>query len=136
MKPFTIPVWHRRHRLWAIAYGALLFFWMSSEQNTLWVVSAFGAGLAVLGLAGLAMRYGAGQVFRNRLGLGLVFGAGSGFCAVWVTLGLMIFKNAWHSHALPDFPAPVVLGLADRLWAWTLAGALWGLGLALWTGGD
>ncbi|HLA45196.1 MAG TPA: hypothetical protein VJZ27_17245 [Aggregatilineales bacterium] len=125
---FEIPVHQSRHTLMAIGYGALLLAWLTPEDATLLIVSILGAGLSVL-LVGLAvMRWmGGSRLSRYQWMVGFIlFGAAAGFGAVLCTVFLMVFKNAWHSHAFLDFPGTVIVGITHRMIPWTVAGGLLG----------
>lgn len=130
---FTIPTYHRQYTLRAIAYGAVLLIWLSLEDATVWVVSLLGAGLALMSIGLMIMRwFGGRQLTLHQWAVGLVLvGMIIGFGAIWGTVTLMIFKNAWHAHAAPDFPSEVVVGIVERWRAWTFAGGLMGGAMAL-----
>ncbi len=130
---WRIPHHRRRHTLAALGYGALLLAWLTPEDNTLLVVITLGAGLSLL-WGGLAvLRWGGGRTLSpGQWGPGLVlFGALVGLGAVWCTIGLMVFKNAWHSHAYPDFSTPLIVEMAARSLPWSVAGACLGGAAAL-----
>lgn len=128
-----IPEHHRRHTLMAIGYGALLLAWLTPEDATLIIVSVLGAGLSLMvsRLAGLRWLGGKTLTPRQWIPGLVVWGAFVGFGAVWATVLLMVFKNAWHSHAAPDFAGTVVAGIMRRSIPWTAAGALLGGAVAL-----
>lgn len=130
----TVPAHNRRHTLFAIAYGAVLLAWLTPEDTTLVIVSALGTGLSALLVSLAVMRWLGGQTLAPQQWVpGLIaLGTGIGFGAVWCTIGLMVFKNAWHSHAYPDFSATIVVGIANRAVLWSIAGGLCGLAAALW----
>jgi hypothetical protein len=114
-------------------YGALLLFWFSTESNSVLVVSILGAGLTILLARLMLLRWTGGRTLTPSQWIPgmIILGMMVGFAAVWLTAGMMIFKNAWHAHAYPDFPTEQVLGLTDRWLAWTAAGGFMGAGLAL-----
>lgn len=130
---FTVPKFQNKHRLMAIAYGALVLAWLTPEDNTVIIVSVLGWGLSCLLVMLAVVRWLGGRTFSpSQAAAGMVIaGIAVGFGAVWCTMGLMIFKNAWHSHAYPDFATTVVVGIGRRLLAWTTAGGLLG-GAAAW----
>ena len=117
----------------AIGYGALLLAWLTPEDNTIFVVSLLGAGLSLMIVLLVVLRWFGGRTLAPRQWIpGLVLlGALLGFGAVWMTVFLMVFKNGWHGHAAPDFPGVVVVGIINRAIPWTVAGALLGGAAAL-----
>jgi hypothetical protein len=128
-----IPQLKDRHRLYGIGYAALLLFWLSAENQSVWLVSLLGVGLSLIliWLGGLywfgGRSFSPNQWIPGLIVAGAVVGCGAVLCAV----GLMVFKNGWHAHAFPDFPGTVVAGMGRRLIPWTLAGALIGGAVAL-----
>lgn len=129
----TIPRHKNRDTVIAIGYGAVLMFWFSSENANVWLVSLLGTGLAVILIRLLILRWLGGKSLAMRQWMpgAVLLGLSVGFSAVWCAIGLMIFKNAWHAHAYPDFPTSVITEMAQRSFAWTLAGGLIGGSLAL-----
>lgn len=99
------------------------------------VVTVLGIMLAfILLLLGITHHFGGRELSVSGwlITAGLVgglLGVGSAIC----TAGLMIFKNAWHAHAYPDFPADMVVGVIIRLPVRGLAGMLIGLSAGLGT---
>ncbi|MFP4322963.1 MAG: hypothetical protein ACLFTK_10970 [Anaerolineales bacterium] len=129
----TIPQQRRAHTLLALGYGAVVLVWLTPEDRTVWPVVILGSGLGAL-LGGLAvLRWGGGTILRPAQWIpGLVLGGALvGVLAVWSTISLMIFKNAWHSHAYPDFPTSLIVDMAARTLPWSVAGACLGGALAL-----
>jgi hypothetical protein len=128
-----LPGHRRQDTLYALGYGAILLVWLSTENTTTLIVSLLGIGLSAL-LGWLAMlRWLGGRAFSRRqwlLGMILVGGM-IGFGAVWMTIGLMIFKNGWHSHAYPDFAPELITDMLHRLLPWTIAGAMLGGAMGL-----
>lgn len=116
-----------------IAYGAVLLVWFSTENANVPVVSILGTGLSLMLMRLLVLRFFGGREFSMRQWIpgAVLFGLTAGFSAVWCVTGLMIFKNAWHAHAYPDFPVVIVTGMAQRWLAWTVAGGLMGGAAAL-----
>lgn len=129
----TLPPLQNRDPLLLIGYGFGLMIWFSSENASLPVVSGLGAGLSFLLVRLLVLRQWGGKIFswRQWLPAAVLLGLLVGFGAVWSTAGLMVFKNAWHAHAYPDFPAALVNGIIQRWLSWTLAGGLMGASAAL-----
>jgi hypothetical protein len=116
-----------KYTVMAIGYGALLLMWLSFEDGTVFIVSILGAGLSLM----IVLRWFGRRPIRHRIAGFVLLGATVGFLAVWTTVTLMIFKNAWHAHAAVDFPGEVVVGIVERVIPWTISGALLGGALAL-----
>jgi hypothetical protein len=129
-----IPTLERRYILIALFYGAILLGWLTPEDNTVLVVSVLGAGLSLLMVNLAIRRWFGGYPLPKRYWLpsAILVGVGVGFGAVWGTVGLMIFKNAWHSHAYPDFASIVIVGMFRRLIPWSVAGGFLGAAVGLW----
>jgi len=128
-----LPLRGRRARWVAIGYGIVLFLWLGPEDNAVWPVALHGAGLSAL-LVGFWVlgRFGGKTVSRRTLVPGaLALGAVGGLGAAIMTAALMFFKNARHAHLYLDYPPEQMGGLLRRGPVWALAGALFGLGLAL-----
>lgn len=131
-----IPTQRRQHTFLTFGYGAILLVWLSIEDSTVLLVSLLGAGLATLLVSLTVMRWWGGRVLTagQWLPAALLYGGVIGFTAIWCTVGLMVFKNAWHSHAYPDFPTVIVTGMTARLLPWTIAGSLIGGSVGLLRG--
>ncbi|KAB2905056.1 MAG: hypothetical protein F9K27_06075 [Anaerolineae bacterium] len=127
----TIPTHKSRDTTAMIGYGAVLMLWLSVENTNLVVVSVLGAGLSAMLLRLMVLRLYGGKTFSLWAPGMFFFGLLVGFGAVWCTVGLMVFKNAWHAHAYPDFPATIVTGITQRWLSWSLAGGLLGGAAAL-----
>lgn len=130
----TIPAWSSRWRWLVIAYGVSLLFWLGVEDQQTLTVTFFGVWGAFVGVIGGLWGHYAGQTLTLtlvRIALPLV-GAIVGVGASVATVLLMFLKTAWHSHLFPDYPAPMMLAMLQRLPIWALAGALFGLGVLLW----
>lgn len=128
-----IPVPGRRIRLIAIGYGVALFAWMSVEDNAIWPVALYGLGLAAL-IVNLAISDKMNGRFISPRYLpfaGVLWGALVGLSASLAVVGLMFFKNAVHAHFFLDYPPELMLAMLGRAPAWTIAGGLAGIGLAL-----
>ncbi len=128
-----IPVAGRRTRLIAMGYGLALFLWMSVEDNAVWPVTLHGLGLAAL-IVNLALLDKMGGKFippRYLPFAGALWGALIGLGASLAVTGLMFFKNAVHAHFFLDYPPELMLAILRRAPAWTIAGSLAGIGLAL-----
>ncbi len=132
---FYIAVPNRRLRLLTMAYGLLLFIWLTPEDNTVWPVALSGLGLALLSIIWLIQRRLGGSVFPARYVLisGALLGGIVGLGGALSSAGLMFFKNALHAHVFWDFPPGMVVAMLIRAPSWALAGALSGLGIGcLW----
>jgi hypothetical protein len=106
----------------------LIFVWLPLEENSVTVVTLLGVGLSGLLVAHVAVRRAAhSHTGIATAGYGALFGAG----AALGTALLMFLKTASHAHPYPDFSPLLMLSMLERLPAWTLAGALGGLGVAL-----
>lgn len=128
-----LPRFNALLRLYLVGCGAVALIWMSFEDNSPVTVAVLGTVLFCSGWGvWLTARFG-GTILHARKALlfgalcGSVTGAGS---ALMVAL-LMFFKSAWHAHPVLDYPLPVIVSMLERTPAWTLAGALFGLGLVL-----
>ncbi len=129
-----IPHLTRQHITMSLGYGGILLFWLSLENNNILFVSLLGAGLAGI-LTGLTvLRYLGGRTFLPYQWIPslIILGCVIGFAAVWASLFLMIFKNGWHAHAYPDFPATIIGGMVHRLLPWSVAGGFCGGAAVLW----
>ena len=108
------------------------FFWLSAEDSV-WLVSLLGLILALLSVIHTVFRLASMRTFRPRMwipgmiALGALVGAGG----IVATMLIMLVKTSLHGHIYPDYPFPLISGMAERLGVWTLAGALVGLALAL-----
>jgi hypothetical protein len=129
----TLPHPGSRARLLTIGFGAVVFFWLSAEDNSALPVAIFGTGISVaIVFWWLSRNYGGKALDRRFWFPGLIFAGGiTGAGAALSAVLLMFFKTAWHSHVFPDYPLPMMLAMLERLPAWTLAGALVGLAVAL-----
>jgi len=127
----TIPPRPRRLVLITALYGMILFVWMSAEDSV-WLVSLFGLGLSLLIAAHSLFRL-AGRTFPARTWMpgAVIGGALVGAGASLATVLLMVIKTAWHAHIYPDYSFPLIAGIAERLPAWGLAGALVGLAFVI-----
>lgn len=125
---------HTGFRLWLIALGIALFFWLGKEDNDVLVVTALGlilAGTAVWWIIFLRRRteITGKEKFSVQRGIlaGICFGALSSFFAAL----LMLLKDLRHGHIFPDYPPELIIATLERLPPWSLAGGLIGLGLSL-----
>lgn len=133
MPSFTIPKLTNRYILMMIGYGLILMMWLTLEENTVWIVSILGMGLAY-GLVWLVIRgQWAGRTLPAQTWLwgGILLGIVGGLGSVLMTTLLMLMKNAQHSHASLDFPSEVVAGLWEITPYWILAGLVFNTGLVL-----
>lgn len=129
----TLPQRGNQHTIAAALFGAILLGWLSVEDSTVIAVSILGTGLSCLLVILAVLRWWGGRKITLQQWLpGMILMGGLvGFGAVWCTMSLMIFKNAWHSHAYPDFSSTLIVGISQRLIPWTIAGSLWGGATAL-----
>ena len=120
-------------RPWLIALSLIIFFWSGVEDDDVVTVTALGLALSLtLALRLLISRLGgAGTITALRGWLALPTGAGIGALTSLTTVALMLFKDLRHAHPFPDYPPGLMLALLERLPAWSVAGALIGLGLCL-----
>lgn len=112
-----------------IGYGLTVFFWLGPEDDHIWPVILLGFIGALLGVVAWLQ----GRKF-NLFWLPLttsLLGVGVGIGTSVITVVLMLFKNARHAHAFPDFSAPLMGEILARVPAWGVAGALAGLGCGL-----
>jgi hypothetical protein len=123
-----------RLRLALLGGGIIAFIWLGFEDNSTLSVAVLGTLLSVLSLLMAIRTYGPHTPLASRIWIpgvilsGALIGAG----AVLFTVILMFFKTAWHSHAFPDYPVPLMAAMLARLPLWTIGGACIGAGLALW----
>lgn len=130
---FTVPAYSGRLRLIALAYGAVLLFWSSLEDNSVLPVALLGGGLALLALSlWLTQRYG-GRTFAGRTALlgAVLAGAAFGLAASLAVAVLMLIKDGLHSHLFPDYPFGMIVDILTRAPLWALAGSFAGIGLLL-----
>ncbi len=123
-----------RLRLALIGGGVLAFLWLGFEDHGMLSVTLLGTLLAVLSVLLAVRTYGPHTPLVPRVWLvGFVLvGALMGGGAVLLTVGLMFFKTAWHSHAFPDYPVSLMLVMLARLPLWMIGGACIGAGWGLW----
>ena len=127
----TVPPRPRWLPTVTILYGVFTFVWMGAEDSV-WLVTVLGFGLALLCAAHGVFRL-KGRTFQRRswfpaiVALGAAIGAGTALA----TMLFMVMKTSLHNHIYPDYPFPLISGIAARLLTWTAAGALVGLAVAL-----
>lgn len=128
-----IPTVGPRARLIALAYGIGLLLWLSLEENSVAGAALLGLGLAALILVlTTADKLGSKRVAASAVPpAAALLGAAIGLGAAVAGASLMFFKNALHAHVFPDYPVSLIGALLGRGPAWTLAGALLGLGAGL-----
>ncbi len=129
----TLPTRGKHFRNIALIFGVMLFIWTRIEDFQTLPVVVFGTALAFLLLSGWILGKFGGKTISNRALLigGVLLGAVFGLSAGISTAALMFFKAASHAHIFPDYPPLQILAMLERAPAWTLAGALLGLGLVL-----
>lgn len=130
---WTVPprtLWLRWN---AIACAVAIFIWSTPEEDRLIYPALLGTWLAVSLLWNwVSNRYAGRTLHGTRLlvaaaWFGAVTGAVSSLCAVL----LMLFKDARHAHLYPDYPPALLGAMLARLPAWSLAGALAAVGVAM-----
>ena len=128
-----VPAAGPRARLIALAYGGGLLLWLSLEEDSVAAAALLGLGLAALMLVLTTADKLAGRRIAARAVplAGALLGAVVGLGAAVAAAGLMFFKNALHAHVFPDYPPGLIGATLQRGPAWTLAGALLGLGAGL-----
>lgn len=109
-----------------LAYGIVVFLWLTPEENSVISVTLLGVGGALL--AGLHLAYRLRPVRHGAL---IGIGALAGASASLITALLMFLKTAVHAHLFPDYPPLLLIGILERLPTWTVAGGLLGGALAL-----
>ncbi len=131
---YTVSKPDRTLRTITLAYGLLLFIWLTPEDSSVGIVAALGGGAAVLVLLWAVRRRLAGrEIPLAYLPLsGALLGAIAGVGSTLAAGGLMFFKNALHAHAFWDYPPQLIVAVLTRAPQWAAAGALVGLGLGLW----
>ena len=134
MRIMTITPPSPRLRMVLLGGGILAFIWLGFEDNSTLSVAVLGTLLSVLSVLTAIRTYGPRTPLAPRLWLpGFVLsGALMGGGAIVITIILMFFKTAWHSHAFPDYPVPLMAAMLARLPLWIVGGACIGAGLGLW----
>ena len=125
----------RRLRAATLAYGLLVFIWLTPEDNTVWPVALLGVGLAFLCVMWLVRRHLGGSAVSARYVLAgcALLGGMVGLGGTLATAGLMFFKNALHAHVFWDFPPGLVGAMLSRAPSWALAGVFIGTAVGcLW----
>jgi hypothetical protein len=132
---FYVTTPNGRLRSITLAYGLLLFVWLSPEDNSVWPVATLGVGLAILSLVWFIRRRLGGSAFPAHyvpIGAALLGGI-AGLGGALSSAGLMFFKNALHAHAFWDYPPAMVVAMLSRAPSWAVAGGLAGVGIGfLW----
>lgn len=114
-----------------LTWGLLTLLWLGPEGREVWLPALLGVSGALLAGWRWLAHAGAAAEAPPWLLNGLL-GAVVGLAAALLAAGLMFFKSALHAHPIWDFPPPLIAAMLARAPAWMLAGALVGLGLALW----
>ncbi|GEM_PF-1115832 len=117
-------------RGWIALYGTALLIWMSLEDTGVVMPVIFGGTGALLILLAQAGRFTFFATARHRVVSLFValLGAGLGAGTALIAAALMLIKNGWHSHVLPDFPFGLILDTLARAPFWAVAGTLFALG--------
>jgi len=134
MLTLTITPPSPRLRMALLGAGILAFIWLGFEDNSTLSVAVLGTLLSVLSSLMAIRTYGPRTPLAPRLWLpGFVLsGAIMGGGATVMTVILMFFKTAWHGHAFPDYPVPLMAAMLARLPLWMMGGACIGAGVGLW----
>lgn len=124
----TLPL---RLVLWA--YGGLILFWLTLEENSVIGVTLLALGASLLSLlVNVVRRWGGHRISAQTfVGLSCLAGALIGGGTSLGAALLMFFKTAWHSHVFPDYPVPLMLAMLERLPVWMIAGVLLGAAYSL-----
>ena len=122
-------------RLFSLMVGGLLFIWLTLEDTQLLpiiMLSLLATSLWVLNP--LLQRFSGKSIIPMKFVLVFaVLGALIGAGAVILTTIMMFLKTAWHSHLFPDYPAPMLLAMLERLPLWAVAGLLLGVSFGLYS---
>ena len=131
----TVPSTTLGWRLLSLMVGGLLFIWLTLEDTQLLPIILLGLLATSIWVLNPLMQRFAGQsisptkfILAMAL-LGALIGAGT----VILTTIMMFLKTAWHSHLFPDYPAPMMVAMLQRLPLWTVAGALLGISFSLYS---
>jgi hypothetical protein len=127
----TVPGPPKALTMLTLGFGIFAFVWLSAEDSV-WLVSVLGTILAILCTLHAIFRL-KGKIFSARIWIPGVLGvtALTGAGASVATVLFMVIKTSLHGHIYPDYPFPLIAGIVERMPAWTLAGALIGVALAL-----
>jgi hypothetical protein len=130
----VVPTIRLAHlRVIVLLGGAIVFFWLSLEDDRALSAALMGAGSMALVLIGWLSPSVMGRTLHGKslwlalIALGALFGAGSAAFAA----ALMLLKNGLHAHLYPDYPFEMILAMLARAPAWGLAGMLSGAALAM-----
>ncbi len=132
MRSLAVPAYPKRLSLLTLVFGIVVFLWLTPEDSV-WLVSVLGAGLALILAAHGLFKWSAGRVFPARVWFpgAVLLGAAVGAGATVMTMLLMLMKTSLHNHLYPDYSIGVMGGIVQRIIPWTAAGALVGLAAAL-----
>ncbi|MAU13073.1 MAG: hypothetical protein CL607_24865 [Anaerolineaceae bacterium] len=122
-------------RLFSLMVGGLLFIWLTLEDTQLPPIILLSLLATSLWLLNPLLQRFASQAIspvKFILAIALLsalIGAGT----VILTTIMMFLKTAWHSHLFPDYPAPMMFAMLQRLPLWTVAGLLLGTSFGLYS---
>ncbi|MFN8530049.1 MAG: hypothetical protein U0670_15720 [Anaerolineae bacterium] len=132
IEPPRFPALPRRAALVGLAYGVMVYGWLSLEDNGALAPALIGTGaISLIGLRWLLITLGGKDIRLSRAAWwigGMLWGASLGAGSATGAALLMLLKNGLHGHAYPDYPFNVIAAMLARLPAWSAAGALIGLG--------
>jgi hypothetical protein len=114
-------------RLLAIAWGAILLFWLPIEDVGVQIVLVMGA-LSVLAAALVYSNKPGRQVRGRKL---VLIAALSGLAVTPTAAILMLFKGGLHGHEYPDFDLADIIDVLAQTPVWMIAGFMIGAGVAL-----
>jgi hypothetical protein len=117
------PFWLR---LLIVGWGAVIFIWLSLEDNTALPVAILGTGAAFLFASQWLLSHFGGKPLAPAYAYagGVLFGALVGVGAAVTTAVLMLGKTVAHSHTFPDYPVGQIVAMLARTPVWGMVGAL------------
>jgi hypothetical protein len=130
---WTIPprtLWLRWN---TVACAIAIFIWSTPEEDRPIFPALLGAWLTVSLLWNAVTNRCSGRALRSvrLISTAALFGAASGGLSSICAVALMLFKDARHAHFYPDYPPAILGAMLARLPAWTLAGTLAAVGIAM-----
>ena len=131
----TVPSKTLGWRLLSLMVGGLLFIWLTLEDTQLLpIILLVLLATSIWVLNPLMQRFAGQSISPTKFILAMaLLGALIGAGTVILTTIMMFLKTAWHSHLFPDYPAPMMVAMFQRLPLWTVAGALLGISFGLYS---